>query len=349
VAGDPIKCQTIRSDASWVPLGRAKRQGVLGVMSAAPTQPSLDILHLRSWIRENSVLAYNVSRNAATSPDYAFIPGNVVEEYFRNQSHGNYQRTKALLVDTFGAGYRNNPKTIGQNCPRVFCILVSLGKQRYIAQFERSERLWDKSLPFDPRAPPESFPRDPDDPDFYKNFVREQWRFCAYTFSGNPNAVVEDGARILPFTWMDCPKSGGSSTVWRARIHVAYDNFDHDQIKRLKPDFYAVKSYKRAAAQANYERETQAFEQLTRSGLIQKDGIIEFYGGFQYNGTFNVVLEYAVGGTLNEYLHEKQTPGSVLEAIAFWSSLFNLLLALWRIHGHHYDSQDAEHGILLRG
>ncbi|RYP54453.1 hypothetical protein DL768_000759 [Monosporascus sp. mg162] len=65
---------------------------------------------------------------------------------------------------------------------------------------------------------------------------------------------------------------------------------------------------------------------------IPSDNIITYHGSFRQNGTYNLILDYADGGSLKDLL-DKQVPPSTTEGIEqFWRSLFGVLNGLQSIH-----------------
>ncbi|RYP58856.1 hypothetical protein DL769_008769 [Monosporascus sp. CRB-8-3] len=65
---------------------------------------------------------------------------------------------------------------------------------------------------------------------------------------------------------------------------------------------------------------------------IHSDNIITYHGSFRQNGTYNLILDYADGGSLKDLLG-KQVPPSTAEGIEqFWHSLFGVLNGLQSIH-----------------
>ncbi|RYP21566.1 hypothetical protein DL765_002202 [Monosporascus sp. GIB2] len=65
---------------------------------------------------------------------------------------------------------------------------------------------------------------------------------------------------------------------------------------------------------------------------IPSDNIITYHGSFRQNGTYNLILDYADGGSLKDLL-VKQVPPSTTDAIEqFWRSLFDVLKGLQSIH-----------------
>jgi hypothetical protein len=60
--------------------------------------------------------------------------------------------------------------------------------------------------------------------------------------------------------------------------------------------------------------------------------LIAFHGSFQQCGTYNVLLEYADCGTLEDYFAKTYPPSSGEDIITFWERLFNVIKALSKIH-----------------
>lgn len=112
---------------------------------------------------------------------------------------------------------------------------------------------------------------------------------------------------------------------------------------------FAVKTFRKRNAEADYERELDAFRQITESGARPCRGMVQFYGGFEYKNTFNIVLEYADGGTFEEYLLRQPKPNTGQDVLDFWTQLFDTIKALFRIHEHHLDLDDLSESRVLQG
>lgn len=90
---------------------------------------------------------------------------------------------------------------------------------------------------------------------------------------------------------------------------------------------FVIKEYSTFNAQRDYDHETSAFKKIG----AHKD-IIGYYGSFTRGDTFNVILEYADKGTLQEYFDRQLPPSTGDNIIRFWQALFQLIGALWKIH-----------------
>jgi len=60
--------------------------------------------------------------------------------------------------------------------------------------------------------------------------------------------------------------------------------------------------------------------------------IVNFYGSYRQNDTFNVILEYADEGTLENYFQKVFPPRNGADIQHFWEALCGVLKALTQIH-----------------
>lgn len=109
---------------------------------------------------------------------------------------------------------------------------------------------------------------------------------------------------------------------------------------------YVLKTYRLKDAKDNYQREVKAFKALMNGGSLGKS-IIGFYGSYEQNGSYNVLLEYADLGTLEDYLQKTSPPTTGEDIRRFWHALFNVIKALQMIH--HVQGNDASDSQVLRG
>lgn len=66
--------------------------------------------------------------------------------------------------------------------------------------------------------------------------------------------------------------------------------------------------------------------------------MIGYYGSFMQENRFNIILEYADQGTLEQYFKKVPPPTTPEDIIQFWEGMFMLLEALMRIHEHKGDT-----------
>jgi len=62
------------------------------------------------------------------------------------------------------------------------------------------------------------------------------------------------------------------------------------------------------------------------------DSIIKFYGSYIHRDEFNVLLEFADKGSLEEYFQRESPPSQSADIIQFWEGLFQLIKGLKTIH-----------------
>lgn len=93
-----------------------------------------------------------------------------------------------------------------------------------------------------------------------------------------------------------------------------------------------MKTYRTHEAQSYFENERSAFRAL-RSGGLPPENIISYHGCFRRGGTYNIILEYADKGTLEEYMSTLHPPTNVRDILTFWERCLALLNGLVQIHG----------------
>ena len=93
-----------------------------------------------------------------------------------------------------------------------------------------------------------------------------------------------------------------------------------------------VKTYRTAEARTYFETECKAFKSLKKAGQPPPH-IIGFYGSFQRDQCFNIILEHADFGNLEEYMKKVSPPSSTDDIILFWNNFFDVTHGLMTIHG----------------
>ena len=112
-----------------------------------------------------------------------------------------------------------------------------------------------------------------------------------------------------------------------------------------KPNIFALKTYRTPDAADYFKNERKAFIKL-RSGGKPAANIIEYYGSFVRDGTYNLVLEYADRGTLEKYMNLMPEPKNISEITRFWKRLFPVLGGLAQIHGTRRSTTDGPNILL---
>lgn len=113
----------------------------------------------------------------------------------------------------------------------------------------------------------------------------------------------------------------------------------------MSADTFVIKSYETQEAEEYYLKETDAFRTLRSSG--GHSNIIGYHGSFIRGGTYNLILEYANEGTLEDYFWRTKAPLRGEDILRLWQGLSKLVGALKMIHNVPRSESDRLH--LLQG
>jgi serine/threonine protein kinase len=72
--------------------------------------------------------------------------------------------------------------------------------------------------------------------------------------------------------------------------------------------------------------------------------IIGFYGSYAHGQTFNVILEYANEGTLEDYFANVPPPSTSRDIYTFWKGILPVLRGLEQLHDLEYSDNLAQMG-----
>jgi serine/threonine protein kinase len=93
-----------------------------------------------------------------------------------------------------------------------------------------------------------------------------------------------------------------------------------------------LKRYPTKGGEARYNQKVSGFRSLR-----QADSVIKFYGSYIYRDSYNILLEFADKGSLEEYFRRESPPSRGEDIIKFWERLFQLIKGLKAIHsGQEY-------------
>ncbi len=84
---------------------------------------------------------------------------------------------------------------------------------------------------------------------------------------------------------------------------------------------------KRYMSKIEYRQEVKNFSNSKHS-----ESIIKFHGSYSHGNDYNILLEYADKGSLEDYFQKQTPPSRGGDIIKFWDSLFRLIKALKAIH-----------------
>ncbi|RFU28626.1 hypothetical protein B7463_g7721, partial [Scytalidium lignicola] len=264
--------------------------------------------------------------NPTTDETREFVPITFVEKYLAGN---DYRKLNEILAALFpGLVPPVDSAHIIRDYLRVICILLRIGKGRYIHYFTSYDGLSDKNLPFDPDDRRRSFPQSADD--FYLRFCKEQWTFCVPILHNVTDLRLESD-RILPIIHKEKLNTGGSAVLHRIILHEAS--------AERNAHTFVLKTYLSKDAETYYNKEVEAFRHL-KAFNNPKTNIIGFYGSYIHGDTFNVILEFADRGSLAQYFKETDPPSTGQDIVDFWSSLFGVIPALINIHDVESDEVD---------
>ena len=181
----------------------------------APTQPRFhpDIQDFLKWIEDHKLPG---TSGKTDKPSTWFIPAQQLDNWLKDSTH---------TIDLLRAIYKEEeipvrPRDILGRCPKIFAILLKIGKGEFIPHFTRHSSIWDESLPF--RSKPDDFPTDATDELFFANFARYQWHFKPHTFENSFDVSLEP-ERILPIKHKELKGKGSSAEVYRIEVHSDFD------------------------------------------------------------------------------------------------------------------------------
>ncbi|SCO78686.1 uncharacterized protein FRV6_02899 [Fusarium oxysporum] len=269
----------------------------------------------------------------------AYVPPSALENYW---SQANVDD----ILDSHERPIQESPTFITKNLRHIFSNLVYTGHPQQISWFCASVRsLSDHHLPFSVQDLPQNCT-------WSKDFLEHQWMFCPLSFTHDTVFKRTLHSRhILPVAYEAClTDSAGASdaaTLWR--VHMQSEC----TLPLSKAGTVVFKIYEGARAQRLYKAEAEAYSQLLRSN--NEGYITKHFASFSFEGIEKsiIVLEYAEGGSLLDFLRSTNIPFTLSEFCLLWSRLLNLFDALhalndiyrptasphWSLSGVHQDIQ----------
>ena len=95
------------------------------------------------------------------------------------------------------------------------------------------------------------------------------------------------------------------------------------------PNIFILKRYLTKDAEEAYYQEVNGFRNLRHC-----ESIISFYGSYIHGDEYNILLEFADKGSLEEYFKKETPPSRGEDIIKFWDHLFQLIKAMKAIHSN---------------
>lgn len=115
--------------------------------------------------------------------------------------------------------------------------------------------------------------------------------------------------------------------------------------RRPNTHTFALKTYRTPEAAEYFENERDAFRRL-RSSDEPPANIIEYYGIFVRGGTYNLILQFADQGTLEDYIANHPEPQSISDITTFSGRLLDVMRGPGQIHGTKAPAWDGPHILL---
>jgi hypothetical protein len=230
---------------------------------------------------------------------------------------------------------------------RVFATLLYIGRGYKIGTFLEEEDLKDDHGAWADR--PRCFP-DTGDATFWKDFRKAQWMFFVKRLEYRSLRKWPRDL-ILPFERLKVIDEGNSGIVFQIRVHHAYNALSwgtdtpvngmaSNSLIQGRQDIFCLKTF-RQNRHDEWEKETKALQHL-RGQLNHENGTIGFYGCYKHDDIFNILIEYADGGNLEDFLKTKRPPTTTVEIMDFWRSMHRLIGVLARLDGIKFYAQDDE-------
>ncbi|KAL8696543.1 MAG: hypothetical protein Q9224_002741 [Gallowayella concinna] len=271
-----------------------------------------------------------------------YIPYHALLEYC------TAERIKMLLEELFDKPTDLPPDTdrVRTYYLRPFAILLSIGCGRMISRFVDHRGLQDTSLPFTSES--DDFPKSPTR-DLFADFHKQQWHFCALELEYKMSYELSNDY-ILPITSMEKIGDGGSAILYRITVDEAYNKLkppdsSYMAIENKTTNTFALKTYRTSEAEKYFRNERNAFDRLRHNGRPPAN-IIEYYGSFVRDGTYNIILEYADKGTLDDYMENTPEPKSIGDITTLWERFLASMGGLVHIHGTKSTASDGPNVLL---
>ncbi|KAL8740664.1 MAG: hypothetical protein Q9190_006661 [Brigantiaea leucoxantha] len=292
------------------------------------TQPDQDgeIQAFHRWLSSTQRQGIGGSSHATQCK---YIPPSAVKEYL-----GADHRVESLLTSLFKEANKSiDAEVIREHYLRPLAILLLIGEGHMIKHFVQYRSLQDHQLPY--RDRPQDFPFSTD-PTFFERFSNQQWQFCAADLEYNMNLHLHK-EEILPITGKEEIGSGGNAVIYKISVDGEYNKLIPprwkmpERLPHLRNTF-VLKTYWGPDAKDQHRAERDAFMNL-RYNNTPTPCVIAYYGSFIDDGTYNIILEFADRGTLEEYMETTSKPTSIEDMIEFWDRLSDISHGLAFIHG----------------
>jgi hypothetical protein len=171
--------------------------------------------------------------------------------------------------------------------------------------------------------------------------IKEQWIFFPLVLDKKLLGTHLDSDCILPFDTEEQLVERGTAQLSKVHIHHSCIKLSGSVSKgsRLVPQqprlseishsgCFVVKTYK-DSKYSLYRNEVKILTQLHEH---EYSNVVGYYGCFEQDHTYNIILQYADGGNLWDFLKDEDPPKTWEELWRFWKSFSSILDGLHAIH-----------------
>ncbi|KAI1386685.1 uncharacterized protein F4822DRAFT_323975 [Hypoxylon trugodes] len=255
----------------------------------------------------------------------SFVPLPVLRKYWTRA-----QISKVLNASQPPLSF--NIDSIRESYLRTFSTLVYCERVENLESFTQYN-LNDDKLPLERR--PEQWPRAAYYDSLFSRIFEDQWLFFPLIFSpANLEDRCLDEHQVLPIEKLDRIShdriTNGDAAIIRKM--TIYDSCNHlvrrDARDQPITNTFVLKTYYRSRFEKLYENEVKALRTLKNSF---PHNVIAYHGSFRHANSFNIILEYADGGDLAEFLKTTENPKGA-DIKQFWGSLSQCFQGLHYIH-----------------
>ncbi|KAI6246710.1 hypothetical protein HI914_04862 [Erysiphe necator] len=267
-----------------------------------------------------------------------FLPLDAVRSYFTTCDSQLQRNLDKILVEIFNMDSPPvNSDLILRDHIATFCILLQIDRGRYIEHFTCFEELSDNRLPFDSAHPPGPFPTVMGDYTFFQEFCEVQRRYCVPIFNSHMLHKNFGHQRLLPITFKERLQTRGVAAAHIIRLYGPHNKMTRESVKVKNPNSntFVIKSYSTTRDHDLYTKQVNTFRSFKNA-----DGILKFFGSFEYRGQSHILLEFADKGTLIDFFKTEAPPTRGDQIIDFWENILQLTKGLKAIHsvkGIHND------------
>ncbi|KAL9604134.1 MAG: hypothetical protein Q9219_000722 [cf. Caloplaca sp. 3 TL-2023] len=297
-------------------------------MLDAQSDQNVEFQALRRWI--DSAQQPGLGGPSHSTP-CGFIPISALNGYLRTND-----RVENLLTWLFGRDWTKviDAETVRNHHLRSFSILLLIGHGKMIEYFVKYRSLQDHQLPYQTR--PKDFPHSSWDQNFFDRFYDNQWQFCPMSLEYNMDLHLEK-EEILPILHKEELGRGGDAIAYKIVVDSEHNKLVPKQssVPERRPhlfDTFVLKTYRGTDAKRRHQAERDAFVNL-RYNNSSTPFIITFHGSYVDDDTYNILIEYADLGNLEDYWRTTPKPSTKAEKIKLYDRLCSITHGLATIHG----------------